>query len=397
MMNYIHITLWLVFLYDVLVALLLPSTVMFSLGTDGSAARMISTVCAFGIGAFAIYNYGLGKLTNKWILFFLLFIIFSAFHGPNIDVDSIIIPKDSGIYNFKPLFECCLYLLMLMGMISMPLTETQYKKINLTLCWIGIVSSVYVVFQFFGWDQMYKLTDSMHLDEMTRHPKMGGFIGQPVFEAALLAMCLPYVCKHKVWFTPLVLIAIVLTGNRSALIAVLIMVIWLCSFKLGRKYTFMAIGAYIAILALITAIYWVNPHLVSWFDSNGRCITWKMMITDFFHHAFPGINKCYILTGTGIGSFNTLFPFYNNSRFFQAHNEFIEVFYTCSFAGLFLFIMMVRDVFQNLKDDYIFLSLTAIFICALTNPLWHIPQLQFLTVFLVGLAYNKNIGAHHVQ
>ncbi len=392
MVNNLYLLVFVVCFYYATIMMLLPSCVNLIIGTDGSVASMVTYLSAITIAGWTICKYGLKNITNPWIVLFIGFMIFSSFHGPNIHVSSSFAPPDTGIYNFKPMFEVLLYFFMFLSVSSLPLLNKDYDKIFQALSWTGVISSVYVILQWCGIDQLYHVVDGTALSSLTRNPSLGGFLGQPVFVAALLVICLPFVYKHQMKLIPLILLAIILTGNRSAMIAVICLAGWLVSVKVGRREVYILTGSYIAILAVLTTIYCIRPSMVSLLDSSGRFGAWKAIIADFLHSHFPGIDHTYGLTGFGIGSFSTLFPFYNNSVFFQAHNEFLEVFYGLSFIGLFIFINMIIHVFKHLSDDTIFLSLIGITICALTNPVWHVPQLQFLTVFLIGLGYNKTIG-----
>ncbi len=95
--------------YDVLVAMLLPSTAIFILASDGSMARYIVNISAMSIGLWVLCKEGFRPLTNYWIAGLVLFMVFSAAHSPDIKFESAFTPKDSGLFNFKPMFESLVF------------------------------------------------------------------------------------------------------------------------------------------------------------------------------------------------------------------------------------------------------------------------------------------------
>lgn len=387
MANHLYIAILLVCFYDALIVMLIPSSATFFLAEDGLAGAMVSTLLALTIGLWSLCSNGFKKLPNIWLAALLFFIVFSSFHSPNVIFDGAFIPKDIGLYNFKPMFLSLIYLLMFLGIYSSLISRESRINIGKAFSWTGIIYSAYIIFQHYGMDQLYKFVGTA-IYHLSRNPQDGGFISQPVFAAALLTICLPFVYRyHSIFFSIIVIAAIVLTGNRSALIAVAISGLYL--FVPHKKYVLYLIMAYIGILALATGLAWVYPHINLHICDSGRLSNWKMLLQNIAHPNFPGVNKSYILTGLGIGSFSVFFPFYNHSPFFQAHNEYLEVLYWGSLIGFFLFIKMQLDIFKTVQDHWVCASLIGISVFAITNPVWHIPQLQFLTVFLIGLAYNK--------
>lgn len=382
MIQYLYIALWIVFFYDAMVMLLLPSSVQFILGTDGSAARYVVDFMSLAIASNVLITSGFKKLENKWIAVFILLMVISHFHSPNINFASTFVPKDMAIYNYKPMFEILVFFLMFVAIASMEFTQDSIKNIFRSLCWIAVIYSVYLIFQRIGLDQIYKVVGN--INTLSRNPEAGGFISQPVFAAAFLSLCLPFLIRNSSWWMMgIVSTAIILTGNRSALIASTISAMMMNPFwiRLGK---ISLIGYLVSLLGALL-IHCTIPLIH--FQDTGRLEVWKGMFYDFIHPSFPGINAHYILTGHGIGSFSVLFPFFHHSGFYQAHNELFEIIYGMGLCGLIITILMVKDLFKQPLSP-ISISILAISICAMTNPVWHIPQLAFITVFLLGLLYN---------
>ncbi len=396
MINNLYILLWVVCFYDAIVLLLLPSTTNLMMSADGSTARFVVDLVCLIIFGYVLINQGIKKIENKWIIAFLLLLIISHFHSPNINIESSFLPHDMAIYNYKPLFESVLFFLLFLGVSSIDLTNESFHKITQSLCLIAVIYAGYILLQRIGLDQLYALSKEQRLEWMSRNPECGGFISQPVFAAAFLSMCVPFVIKYgKYWMMGLIALALIATGNRSACIAsaIVSMMMFAKTVKIGIICLFIYLGFMLSTLLIHCAL----PHFDLKFAYNDRLDTWKNLFYDFVNPTFPGVSKHYILTGHGIGSFPVLFPFYHNSVYYQAHNELFELIWATGLCGLIVLIGMIRNLLRHVMSLPVALGLLAIGICSMTNPVLHIPQLQFLTVFLIGLAYNKNTGVNYVQ
>ncbi len=396
MINYIYLSLWFVCFYDAIIMLLLPSSVQFILGTDGSAARYIVDIMAIIISGHVLLTSGFKKIDNKWIVVFVLLMITSHFHSPNINFESTFVPKDMAIYNYKPMFEILVFLLMFLGITSIDFTKEVINKIFKSICWIAIIYSIYILFQKIGLDQIYRISNDQAISQMSRNPECGGFISQPVFAAAFLSLCIPFLIKNgSYWMIGIASLAIIATGNRSAFIASVICALMMSSYwlRVGK----ILLISYFTFLLISLFIHCAWPNINLHFEGTERLEVWRSLFYDFINPSFPGVHTHYILTGHGIGSFSVLFPFFHHSGYYQAHNELFEVIYTLGLAGLIITILMIKDLLKQVTLKTISLGILAISICAATNAVWHIPQLAFITVFLIGLAYNKSIGVNYVE
>lgn len=388
MNNYLSISLWLVLFYDALIMLALPSTAMYVAGTDGGVSRFICYSVAAALTGYILLNFGFKKLPIIWMGLLLVFIVFSSLHTPNIHFDGPFTPKDAGLFNYKPMFECFLMFGLFMAIYTVPISVIELKNIFKTLGYIGILISIYIILQRLGMDQIYRLTDEMAFNHLSRNPEVGGFISQPVYASALLVILLPFMYRLSGWLALLGIGSILLTGNRSGLIAVVIMTAYFLTGSSRVGLT--AFVVYMVILAIVEGIYWVHPQgMQQLFNPDGRLEAWKMIVQDFISPKFPGIDKSYVITGQGIGAFSMIFPFYNQSGFNQAHNEYLELWRGTSFIGLFLFFKMQFSILNQTENVLIFASLLGISIFACTNPVWHITTLAFMTVFIAGLGLNK--------
>lgn len=390
MSNIIVAMLSVVMFYDALVMLLLPSSVQFILGTDGSAARFIVEFMGLAVAGWMMVHGGLRPLKNKWMAVFILLVVVSHFHSPNINFESYFLPKDMAIYNYKPMFELLVFFLMFLGVSNLSLSSDDVKRINKSFCWMAVIYSGYIILQRLGIDQWYTVVgEQVHL---TRHAEAGGFISQPVFAGAFLALCFPFAIKNKKhWMTALIFVGAFLTGNRSCIFAMVV-----CALLMNRYW--MRVGklmviAYCLMLVAALAVFWNWEQMTVYFNESGRLPNWKNLLLDFIHPNFPGLHDHhYIITGHGIGAFPVIFPFYHHSDFFQAHNEFLEILYGTGLAGITITFLMIKDFFKQVSVEPVRIGLFAIGICALTNPVLHIPQLAFITTFLLGMLYNPGVA-----
>jgi hypothetical protein len=373
----------LVFFYDALVFLLLPSTATFILASDGSTARYVVNLSALGIGLSVLCKSGFQPLKNQWFAWLVIFMVFSAAHSPDIRIESTFIPKDSGLFNFKPMFESLVFLLMLCGVQSI---NINIEKVFKTIVGIACIYSLYIIIQSFGLDQIYHIVGDRNT--LSRNPELGGFISQPVFAGIFLAMCLPFAVKlKKYWFVALIIVGICATQNRTAMIAG---VIGCLAMLIKKEHVYILVGTYI--LAIVVSFILNTCGISPILHDTGRFGTWGMILADIAKPLFPGVDKFNILTGQGIGSFSVLYPFYHNSGWLQAHNEFLEIFYGLSFVGLGLLILAISKALDGIRSNVIFAALIVITVASFTNAVWHIAQLQFMTVLLAGLGLNAPLN-----
>lgn len=386
MPSVIHLAIWLVCFYDAVLLLLLPSTATLLLAPDGSAARHVVTVLCLGIGAYVLNTQGFNRLPSRWVGWGLVAMAISAAHSPNISFESLFVPKDSGIYNYKPMFEVLVFFLLFMAVYTARLDP---KKLYQALAWVGLISAGYIILQHLGLDQLYRLSsnDPEQIRQFTRNPKDGAFIGQPVFAGCLVAMCLPFLYETPEWLWARVgmcLLAIGLTGNRTSALAAGIVLL-----AMSRRCRWAVPWVVGAILMAVGVLFTLNclHHSFEPVDFTGRLEVWRHCLGDLIHNPFPGIDMAYILTGMGLGNFVVTYPFYHHSGFYQAHNEYLELFRGLGILGAAVVGKFMIQTFRTVSYEAVEASLLAVAVCAFFNPVWHNAQLQFLTVVLLAIHY----------
>lgn len=390
-MNILVLSLWAVCFFDALILLCLPTSEKLIFSTDGSAARYVVDFMCLAIGLTVLFTQGWKKLPSKAIGVMLLVMLVSHFHSPHIIFDGTFLPPDHAIFNYKPMFEAILFFMLFMGIVSMKITTDIKDIIRQTFVWIPTIYAAFAVLQRAGLDQLYMMPDK-GIEHLSRNPEVGGFISQPVFCAAMIAVCVPFVIRYgQMWQLIICLLGILATGNRSALIAVGICMLYRQEYRLWGKVMLGAYASYL-ILGVVLQFY---PHMHLPYMNEERFAVWAQVLRDFLHPQFPGISNSQILTGTGIGSFAVIFPFYHHSAFYQAHNEFLEALRCLGVVGFGVMFYCLGKIPES--DPILMNALLASCILALTNAIWHIPQLAFLTVVIIALLYHKHLGASHVE
>jgi len=186
-----------------------------------------------------------------------------------------------------------------------------------------------------------------------------GFLGNPNFTGGFLAMSLPFLGKVFLW--PLPLIAIFLTGSRSALIAAGIIMLLSVIFKTRNKV--LPIAA--VMILTLGCIVFLPQRPTSSFDT--RQTIWSKGITAAFQKP---------VLGWGLENFELAFnsqikpnEFHLlNIRVDKAHNEFLEVLVNSGFIGLSLYLYLIWLILKNLRSNQkVFLSFLGFLIISNLN------------------------------
>ena len=140
--------------------------------------------------------------------------------------------------------------------------------------------------------------------------------------------------------------------------------------------------------------YMIFTHPAQYFNFNGRLEVWRQILQDIFTGQIQGVSAHIGMTGAGLGNFGTVFTALHSSPWTTAHNEYLQVLWTCGVIGLFIFLMIHVDIAKVawLTSRYpgapaVFLSLLMLAVCAMGTFVWNLGVYQFYTVVLVGLLY----------
>jgi len=182
-----------------------------------------------------------------------------------------------------------------------------------------------------------------------------GLLGNPNFSGGFLAMSLPFL--NNIYLKTLILVAIVLTGSRSAIIAAGIICGLTILFKV--KNIFCKLGIFAILILCFLAVY-PNKE-TSHFDN--RFNIWTKGIE-------AGFTKPFL--GWGLENFELAFQStlksndfdLKNIRVDKAHNELVEIFVNSGTIGLFLYltimILIVKKIYYKQKYLLCFIAFLVI-------------------------------------
>src|SRR4030095_16668547 len=222
---------------------------------------------------------------------------------------------------------------------------------------------------------VYTVLQYLNLNPFEPEPNIrpSSTLGNPVFTGGFLAMILPFSTLNtsrkkykvlKIIFPLIILSGIIVTGTRSAYLALGAEVLFFAIFyhlvlksgnaETGKKIRFilLLLGAAIVLLIVFILLLPANPfshRVLSIFASgnNPRWILWR----DAY-----GIFKKYPVFGPGIAMFpDALEEFYSyrlrmedvKSYFDNAHNNFLQTLYTMGIVGFILYLLII---FQAIKS-----------------------------------------------
>jgi O-antigen ligase len=140
-------------------------------------------------------------------------------------------------------------------------------------------------------------------------------------------------------------------------------------------------------------------------NDSGRLAAWQAIAKDMIR---PGTEVKYPITGIGTGSFGYTFHIKHsqhktNKLFFQAHNDYLELFWNTGLAGLALFLcamfyvwkqnFSIKAVLSSTANQYrmaLLSSFLCISLCAGGTFVFQIGTTIFYTILIVGLLTNTS-------
>lgn len=389
--------------------------------------EIASLVVALAIGLAAIYQGELRRFKNYWFLLLLGFLIVSIFQSPEMsefilgrlhDTTQITMFPMRGehfnrFYAFKPLAYALVYSLMLIAVASQKFRVDDVHRMLTIMVLAGLAMSLYVFIQFFKLDQFFsQIPKSLNPDVLAlKTPLIVGTLGHSTVVSPFILMCIPIaLCKRRFLWAGLMCLAIVATESHLAIGAmVLTIIIYLC---MRWPPVILAVILVTLMIAPFSAKQYEKFKTLDAdvknegiFDTSGRTAAWKVILQDFTTPPEPGSNKRYTMTGFGLGAFTFTHSCRFNNRWFQAHNEYLELLYNIGIGGVFLFLVSIFFMVKNvcIKLSYhashkfkpeilaLLASFIGISICATGTFVWQIAPILFYTIVIVGLLSNEQL------
>jgi hypothetical protein len=243
------------------------------------------------ISIVAIYQGKLKPFKNFWIPIFMVFTMISYFFAPQIQI--VVMQSEIGkFWVWKPLIFMIVMFLMLLSVYSLSFSKKDIKTLLDCLFWTGFITSVYVIAQYFSFDQFFMPTKEAIA--VGKHALLAGSsLGNPAVAGAFIAMLLPITLYLKRPYEAIIMcIAIFLTDSQMAMGAGVGGLLFYLAMK-GKGKTLLAIflvGLTIVGLASAFILAPKNSHLRSIVEDSGRFAEWKAMVDDVLKPSI-GIKK----------------------------------------------------------------------------------------------------------
>ena len=360
--------------------------------------EMLSIGISCFIAFYCLYNGLLKPFKNKWFFITMGFMFLALSQIPETGI-AFGIPQNGmfavfgdrmeldGIWNYKPILYCIIYLLLLISIIS---SQLKIKNFFNIITWVGFVMAWYVLIQKIGFEQYMTIKTTKELGFGVIAKNLIGTMGQPTILSSFLTICLPFAYFNKKWFHVFIIsIAAILTQGTLA-VAMTILVALLMN--INNKSLFIGTIIIIAVAGLIFALTVKK-------GANGRNNVWQDIITDLKGQNLVTEGFARPMTGFGAGAFHYMYPTIHQSRWRQAHNEYLEFTYNNGVIGLLLFLGAIWSVMKTCWDRFyiyymkpLVVSLIVILISACGLFVWQLHAHIFYTIVILGTIYSLTEG-----
>lgn len=379
-------------------------------GYDTREPKMLLALAfAFCISLCSIYRGGIKAIKNKWLLFFLGYLLLSIYFSPKPMIT--LFNKDfSNFWVWKPMFDILVFFLMFLSISGIDFSKEDIGKIFMVMVWVGFVMAIYCILQALGIDQFYDdkgvysgMRDLFNVNHIC------GTLGNATIVSPFIAMLIPMALFLKRYFFAIVMfIAVCLTRSQVAIGAMLISLLFLFSTK-GKKQFISSLLITIILISSFTIGYFKNDKVRNFINDKNRFKTWYLicedLITPITIEKDKGkISNKYPFTGFGMGTYSVVFPIKHNTNMGQAHNDYLELAYNTGIIGFSLFLgaifymfimnLSINDIFTKKTNIYIttlLSSFVCIAICAAGTFVWQLGATIFYSVIIAGLLHNDSL------
>ena len=373
----------------------------------GHDLRELQLVLAMGIALSSalvwIKQKGLGRVSNTPALLFLGYIWLSTMLAPKPGLS--IGGMDLGYFwSWKPLYMISVMFLFMSSVASWRISGRTLEKIFNIISWSGIVMSIFVYLQAMGLDQFFVADPTaMPHDQWN----LAGTLGHPSFVATWLAITAPFALAYKSKIKFIIICgAVCLTMSMIGIGSLIagFAVYW--GVKSSRRTRLVLLWA--TLIAVFALSAWVNvPSTHKHLTASGRISQWVQVVKDI-NTPLPGTNVKYPITGRGLGSFYYVYHTEHSTperpnRFFQAHNEYLELLWNTGITGLAIFLcamftvwkqnFSIKEALRGTANKYrmaLLASFLCISLCAGGTFVWQIGTLIYYTIIVTGLLTNTS-------
>lgn len=282
------------------------------------------------------------KIDNKKNLWLKILIAYLLIHHWLVAKFEFDVPTDqmiSNLWQYKPLAYVFIYVLLFWSVQAMTLCQSRLRIILQVMAWMGFLSAVYLIIQYFGFDP-WQVQSNTHVATQTRGARMSSFYSHPNYAGSFIGWCIiPTLYLRKFLPALLMLVAVVLSKSVFALGATIFgLAIYLGLINSHRfRIWFWALCGY---AVYVTTLILILDH--NFPEDSGRFNTWVTMIKD---------TAPQLIYGFGLGSFAILFQSVHGGVWREAHNEILQFFfYETGLVGLLIFGKCVVEFFKQAVD-----------------------------------------------
>ena len=334
----------------------------------------------FILGSLVIFGYSL-SLTPKRVfknIFVSLAVIFLGASFTYYTMIPLVVPKDGlmiiNVWNLTP--SLCFFLSVLLLKTIIEHTDQDFWEIiPKILCWISFLLSIYSIYQYFGYDQIFQKYIEVPENFKTvngvvpPHYKMVSLMGNPFLTSKYIAIVSPLFLlgslRYKLMY-PVCFFAVILCNTVVSTVAMMAGLLLFIS-RYGR------VPLISAVLILGSIAY--SVFMLKFKGSlslDGRIGFWYILFMDA-HKNF--------LTGTGLGSILNHQYFIGGELLKEAHNEFLQAYREGGLVLLSISLGYLVSLFRRIKSSNVFVpSLVAFLIVCLGGF-----PLQFGATLLLGI------------
>lgn len=345
--------------------------------------RVAKDLFAFSFAIFIFFwtitSEGIPKQKNHWPVLLLVYLVLHQYLVPKLDFDSQSDKLVCLLWSFRPLYYCFVYYLFYLACQQIFILE-EYRRTTLKiLMWVGFISAIYLICQFF------KIDPYQHLNGATDTPgtkaaTLTSFFTHPNYAASFIGLCLPFALLNKNYGKVLVMLAAICMAQSYVVITAMVLGLTFYLWHVTRYKKTLVILTTLSVMVFIGLLYVTRHHT----PDHGRFNVWILMIQEL-HSSF--------IFGFGLGSFPILFELTHHLHFEQAHSEPLQFVYETGIVGGFL---LLKGVWSHLKPvvfliekDEIYLAVTTSFViilvCSLGQFIWQIEPHRYISVMLMGM------------
>jgi hypothetical protein len=286
-----------------------------------------------------------------------------------------------GLYQYYQLCLCITGAVFMATIYSYQ-SEINYKFIGSCLGIVCILESVFLLFQYNGIDPHTEWFNLIGFNYKVITPTsrfVSGSLGNINHSAALIACTLPFL-RPRFWLLPITVLLIV--NSTMPVITALIAIFCLYSYK-SKNYLFIITGFVALMLGAASLLLGLIPK-ASYFSDSHRIMAWKEL------WRLLGFQ----VTGQGFGYIPEIFSkilFPKVGRFYQIHNEWIELYAIGGLLAVGVGIYLIVPVFKNKGNAEINACLIALLVNSLGNFTFHIAPLFMIfgTCYALQLTKDK--------